>query len=120
MTLYYGAALLVLFIDLKDSESDVEDELMELDHEEEEEEQMDTQGVAPTDKDNETTCKMQDDNSKNKKVLNCLPRSKEDLASLIRRIHETVTNSVIPRLQKCLDAKVGVLFFSMLIHARFL
>lgn len=90
--------------DIKDSESDVEDELM--DHEEEEEEQMDTQGVPPTDKDNETPCKTQDDNSKNKKVLNCLPRSKEDLASLIRRIHETVTNSVIPRLQKCLDAKV--------------
>ncbi|CAJ1054380.1 small subunit processome component 20 homolog [Xyrichtys novacula] len=35
-----------------------------------------------------------------------LPQSKEELESLISAIHMTVNNSVLPRLQKCLNAKV--------------
>ncbi|XP_070710114.1 small subunit processome component 20 homolog [Pempheris klunzingeri] len=35
-----------------------------------------------------------------------LPHSKEELASLIDAIHQTVNNSVLPRLHKCLTAKV--------------
>ncbi|XP_040263163.1 small subunit processome component 20 homolog [Bufo bufo] len=89
--------------DLK--ENNVEDELMELEHEEEEE-QMDTQGAAPTNKENEPPCKQQDNNPKNKQVLNSLPRNKEDLVSLISHIQETVANNIIPKLQKCIDAKI--------------
>ncbi|XP_041637012.1 small subunit processome component 20 homolog [Cheilinus undulatus] len=35
-----------------------------------------------------------------------LPQSKEELESLVSTIHETVNNSVLPRLHKCLNAKV--------------
>lgn len=39
-------------------------------------------------------------------VSSGLPQSKEELESLISAIHETVNNSVLPRLHKCLTAKV--------------
>lgn len=35
-----------------------------------------------------------------------LPQSKEELESLISSIHRTVNDSVLPRLHKCLTAKV--------------
>lgn len=35
-----------------------------------------------------------------------LPQSREELESLISAIHKTVNDSVLPRLQKCLAAKV--------------
>lgn len=35
-----------------------------------------------------------------------LPQSKEELESLISTIHDTVKNSVLPRLHKCLTSKV--------------
>ncbi|XP_041833171.1 small subunit processome component 20 homolog [Melanotaenia boesemani] len=35
-----------------------------------------------------------------------LPQSREELESLISMIHQTVSNSVLPRLHKCLNAKV--------------
>lgn len=35
-----------------------------------------------------------------------LPQSAGELESLISTIHQTVTNTVLPRLQKCLTAKV--------------
>lgn len=35
-----------------------------------------------------------------------LPQSKEELESLISTIHQTVNDSVLPRLHKCLTAKV--------------
>ncbi|XP_056430567.1 small subunit processome component 20 homolog isoform X2 [Hyla sarda] len=91
---------------IKDSENNMEDELMELEHEEEEE-QMDTESGTPTNKDNEETpCKKQGDSPKNKQIFNSLPKNKEQLASLISHIQETVTNNIIPKLQKCVDAKV--------------
>jgi len=40
-------------------------------------------------------------------VASGLPQSTGELESLIRAIHQTVTNSVLPRLHKCLTAKVG-------------
>lgn len=40
-------------------------------------------------------------------VSSGLPQSKEELETLIGLIHETVNNSVLPRLQKCLNAKVS-------------
>lgn len=40
-------------------------------------------------------------------VSSGLPQSKEELESLISVIHETVNNSVMPRLHKCLTAKVS-------------
>lgn len=39
-------------------------------------------------------------------VSSGLPQSKEELESLISAIHQTVNNSVLPRLNKCLTAKV--------------
>lgn len=39
-------------------------------------------------------------------VFSGLPQSKEELESLISAIHQTVNASVLPRLQKCLTAKV--------------
>lgn len=35
-----------------------------------------------------------------------LPQSREELETLISTIHQTVNNSVLPRLHKCLTAKV--------------
>ncbi|XP_069829345.1 small subunit processome component 20 homolog [Dendropsophus ebraccatus] len=91
--------------DIKDSENNVEEELMELQHEEVEE-QMDTESAGPTNKDKETPSKTQGDQPKNKHILNSLPKNKEELASLISHIQLTVANNIIPKLQKCLDAKV--------------
>lgn len=39
-------------------------------------------------------------------VSSGLPQSTEELGTLISAIHQTVTNSVLPRLHKCLNAKV--------------
>nr|XP_046234375.1 small subunit processome component 20 homolog isoform X2 [Scatophagus argus] len=39
-------------------------------------------------------------------VASGLPQSREELESLVSAIHETVNNSVLPRLHKCLNAKV--------------
>ncbi|XP_074482513.1 small subunit processome component 20 homolog isoform X2 [Sebastes fasciatus] len=39
-------------------------------------------------------------------VASGLPQSKEELESLISAIHKTVSNSVLPRLHKCLTAKI--------------
>lgn len=39
-------------------------------------------------------------------VTSGLPQSKEELESLISTIHQTVNDSVLPRLHKCLTAKV--------------
>lgn len=39
-------------------------------------------------------------------VATGLPQSKEELESLISAIHQTVNESVLPRLHKCLTAKV--------------
>uniref|UniRef100_UPI0037E7A1C0 small subunit processome component 20 homolog isoform X2 n=1 Tax=Semicossyphus pulcher TaxID=241346 RepID=UPI0037E7A1C0 len=39
-------------------------------------------------------------------VASGLPQSKEELESLISAIHQTVNNSVLPRLHKCLNAKI--------------
>ncbi|XP_073401122.1 small subunit processome component 20 homolog [Dendrobates tinctorius] len=87
-----------------DVENNVEDELMELENEEDD--QMETQDVAHTSKANEAPCKKQEKISTNKHVWNYLPRNKEDLAALFSHIQTTVTNTVIPKLQRCLDAKV--------------
>ncbi|KAG9345665.1 hypothetical protein JZ751_008809 [Albula glossodonta] len=40
------------------------------------------------------------------KVPNGLPQSREELESLISAIHHTVTESILPKLHKCLTAKV--------------
>ncbi|KAI1888135.1 hypothetical protein AGOR_G00181920 [Albula goreensis] len=40
------------------------------------------------------------------KVPNGLPQSREELESLINAIHHTVTGSILPKLHKCLTAKV--------------
>lgn len=39
-------------------------------------------------------------------VSSGLPRSEKELESLISTIQQTVTNNVLPRLHKCLTAKV--------------
>lgn len=46
-------------------------------------------------------------------VSSGLPQSKEELEALISSIHHTVTQSILPRLHKCLIAKVSVHFFSL-------
>ncbi|KAM5170183.1 small subunit processome component 20 homolog [Mantella aurantiaca] len=81
----------------KKTEENMEDEVMDL---EEKEEQMDTQ-----DNDQNPSEKV-DSNPKRKVALNSLPRNKEELIFLISHIQETVNNNILPKLQKCLDAKV--------------
>lgn len=44
--------------------------------------------------------------SKPAAVHSGLPHSKDELETLIKAIHNTVNNSVLPRLHKCLTAKV--------------
>lgn len=44
--------------------------------------------------------------SKPAAVHSGLPHSKDELEALIKAIHNTVNNSVLPRLHKCLTAKV--------------
>lgn len=44
-------------------------------------------------------------------VCSGLPQSKEELEALISSIHHTVTQSILPRLHKCLIAKVSVYFY---------
>lgn len=39
-------------------------------------------------------------------VASGLPQSKEELESLVSTIHQSVNNNVLPRLHKCLTAKV--------------
>lgn len=39
-------------------------------------------------------------------VCSGLPQSREELEALIQTIHRTVNDSVLPRLNKCLTAKV--------------
>ncbi|XP_068133070.1 small subunit processome component 20 homolog [Hyperolius riggenbachi] len=87
----------------KDAEDDKEEEEMELDHMEEEE-QMDTQDKESGT--NDTSSEKVDNKPKEKVPLNALPRNKEEVASLISHIQGTVTGNIIPKLQKCLDAKV--------------
>lgn len=43
-------------------------------------------------------------------VSSGLPQSKEELEALLSSIHHTVTQSILPRLHKCLIAKVCGLF----------
>lgn len=43
-------------------------------------------------------------------VSSGLPQSQEELEALISSIHNTVTQSILPRLHKCLIAKVSVHF----------
>ncbi|XP_075065353.1 small subunit processome component 20 homolog [Mixophyes fleayi] len=92
----------------KDSENHVQEEVMELEHEEGEE-HMDTQDITPMDIDTtviETPSGKLDNNPKTNLVLHSLPRNKEELTALISHIQEAVTGNLLPKLQKCLDAKV--------------
>ncbi|XP_063786087.1 small subunit processome component 20 homolog [Pseudophryne corroboree] len=90
----------------KVSEDNVEEEIMELEHEEGEE-QMETEELTLKGDTtvNENPANLQS-NPKTYQMLNSLPRNKEELASLISHIQETVKNNLIPKLQKCLNAKV--------------
>ncbi|XP_075456776.1 small subunit processome component 20 homolog [Ascaphus truei] len=93
-----------------DTEHMVEDEAMELEHEEEE--QKEGTEMTPLDNENinnaitEIPSGELEDSQKVNKSFHSLPRNKEELASLIKHIQETVSGSIIPKLQKCLDAKV--------------
>lgn len=49
-------------------------------------------------------------------VASGLPQSKEELENLISIIHTTVNNSVLPRLNKCLNAKVTSMTWPVLIR----
>ncbi|KAG8578422.1 hypothetical protein GDO81_010484 [Engystomops pustulosus] len=90
--------------DVKDSMNDVEDELeMEMEPEEEEE-QMEVQ-EADSSNTNDTPCKNQGKPGQNKHFFT-YPRNRDDLASFITHIQQTVTNNILPKLQKILDAKV--------------
>lgn len=76
---------------------------MDLDQEEEED-QMITQDNENSI--NQNPSEKVDSSPKQKIGLNSLPRNKEELASLIKHIQETVKSNILPKLQKCLDAKV--------------
>ncbi len=63
-----------------------------------------------TDAETEGPAKPKDEERKMKKVppvvSSGLPQSERDLEALISSIHHTVTQSVLPKLHKCLTAKV--------------
>ncbi|XP_053321012.1 small subunit processome component 20 homolog [Spea bombifrons] len=90
-----------------DTEVTDEDETMEVDEEVEQKDEpeiipMDSENV--NDADNETPTGEVKSSQKINHTF--LPKNKEEIASLIKHIQETVTNNIIPKLQKCLDAKV--------------
>ncbi|XP_053572968.1 small subunit processome component 20 homolog [Bombina bombina] len=89
-----------------DTEHMVEDEEpMELGAEEEE--QKTGEESAPLDNATDEIKSGGMENGKRKNIsVTSLPRNKEELESLIKHIQETVTSNLIPKLQKCLDAKV--------------
>uniref|UniRef100_A0A8C5PLM5 UTP20 small subunit processome component n=1 Tax=Leptobrachium leishanense TaxID=445787 RepID=A0A8C5PLM5_9ANUR len=80
-----------------------EDETMEIEDEQEDDQDMITGNADTTE---ETPSKPHDVSQKANLTYNSLPKNKEELSSLIKHIQETVANNVIPKLQKCLDAKV--------------
>ncbi|KAM4748821.1 small subunit processome component 20 homolog [Rhinophrynus dorsalis] len=95
-----------------DVEQIVEEETMELEHEEEQEEEKDNLEITAMETENtsnaisDNTSEARDGSQKTNKAVQSLPRNKEELACLIKHIQDTVTGNIIPKLQKCLDAKV--------------
>ncbi|KAM4676012.1 small subunit processome component 20 homolog [Discoglossus pictus] len=93
-----------------DTDETIEEEAMELDPEEEDEKEGPETTSVDIDNTNiaisETAAAKQETGQKVNKTVNSLPRNKEELESLIKHIQETVTNNIIPKLQKCLDAKI--------------
>ncbi|XP_041442196.1 small subunit processome component 20 homolog isoform X2 [Xenopus laevis] len=90
-----------------------EEEPMDLQQEEEEEEEekgvLEISNVDGEKATNVISENPSEEHKKSKKTniaFNSLPKSKEEIASLIQHIQETVKANIIPRLQKCLDAKV--------------
>ncbi|KAG8439453.1 hypothetical protein GDO86_005604 [Hymenochirus boettgeri] len=90
-----------------DAELQEEEEAMELEQEEEGEEKG-ALDVSPEDNEEETNAMSGNlpEQHSQKLAFHSLPRNKEELASLIKHIQETVIGNIIPKLQKCLDAKV--------------
>ncbi|CAH2277583.1 small subunit processome component 20 homolog [Pelobates cultripes] len=83
-----------------------EDETMEMDDEHKDDLEMDPlnsdQANVPT---NESPVE-QPEVKKVNRAYNSLPKTKEELASLMKHIQETVSHNLLPKLQKCLDAKI--------------
>ncbi|KAM8974068.1 small subunit processome component 20 homolog isoform 2-T2 [Pelodytes ibericus] len=91
----------------KHTDCQEEDETMEI-----EDEHNDDVEVLPMDSENmndpihDTSTEQLKNTQKPNKTYNALPKNKEELASLITHIQETVTGNIIPKLQKCLNAKI--------------
>ena len=49
-------------------------------------------------------------------VASGLPKNKAELESLIRNIHKSVQTNILPRLHKCLTAKVHTVLIPMETH----
>ncbi|KAJ1163535.1 hypothetical protein NDU88_003993 [Pleurodeles waltl] len=94
---------------------DTEDQVMELEveHDEEMEDESGHPGSPLEERTERTVTQTEQDEAGEvskgtqvKKQIPFLPRNKEELECLIQHIQETVTGNILPKLQKCLTAKV--------------
>uniref|UniRef100_A0A6I8STV5 UTP20 small subunit processome component n=1 Tax=Xenopus tropicalis TaxID=8364 RepID=A0A6I8STV5_XENTR len=86
-----------------------EEEEEPMDLQEEEEENLEISNVDSEKAANVISENLDEEHKKSQKpniALKSLPKNKEELASLIQHIQETVKTTIIPKLKKCLDAKV--------------
>ncbi|XP_029455579.1 small subunit processome component 20 homolog [Rhinatrema bivittatum] len=100
----------------RDIELDAEDEAMDLELDGEEEKGEGEKALDEKEDPGETGLPQQEtdlvaaeesrDIQKAPKSFSSLPRNKEELEDLIQHIQQTVTDNILPKLQKCLTAKV--------------
>ncbi|XP_048356593.1 small subunit processome component 20 homolog isoform X1 [Sphaerodactylus townsendi] len=102
-------------VEVMDAEPEVENEVMEVELSDGEEGQETSKNLpVNADQLKELTGPLPDqpanreneDCQKTTKAISILPRSKEELECLIKHIQETVTGNILPKLRRCLTAKV--------------
>ncbi|XP_077566014.1 small subunit processome component 20 homolog [Stigmatopora nigra] len=93
--------------DEKSEDEKSEDEKSEDDQDEEEAMESESELPAETEKSDKKVKKAKKTpTAMNGPISSGLPQSKEDLELLIHTVQENVTNNILPRLHKCLNAKV--------------
>lgn len=103
-------------VEVMDAETEVENEAMDVELSVREEgqdtsdnlledadKQKELSGFLP----NQAGNRENEDCQKTTKAIFVLPRSKEELECLIKHIQETVTGNILPKLNRCLIAKVN-------------
>lgn len=103
-------------VEVMDAETKVENEAMEMELSDGEEGQDISENLSEdADKQNELPGSLTDqsgnqeseESQKTTKTISILPKSKEELECLIKHIQETVTGNILPKLHRCLIAKVN-------------